>query len=103
MISEVRYNNRNICIPAYNRIISRQVVPKGTLVTQFIADGKNMNRATRIGICNNIEHILPSTRSGTAIQFHDRTLTLYRLILSRVFSIELFHRRAQYAFLADDI
>ena len=34
MISEVRCNNRNICIPAYNRIISRQVVcPKETLVT----------------------------------------------------------------------
>jgi len=41
MISEVRCNNRNICIPAYNRIISRQVVcPKETLVTQFYSRRK---------------------------------------------------------------
>ena len=36
MVTEVRRNNRNICIPTYNRIISRQVVrPKETLMTQF--------------------------------------------------------------------
>ncbi len=97
VVAEVGRDERDVGVPADDRVVGRQVVrPKEALVAQL--DGRREEHEQGDQDRHLEQHGQASAHRagpGAAIKLHDRFLALEGLFLSRVFRVDLFHLGAE--------